>query len=114
MDFVVKKQTIKTFSKIFVIIVALFGLQYALKIMKDKGEVEGVANKETVVQEIGERIQVVHFHTTHQCWSCITVGEYAQKTIKERFQSEYESGQIEYLDIDIDLSENKIKNLLKE
>ena len=54
-----------------------------------------------------EKIEVVHFHATQQCWSCITVGEYALKTIKERFPDEYNNGVIIYKDINGELAENR-------
>ena len=54
-----------------------------------------------------EKIEVVHFHATQQCWSCITVGEYALKTIKEKFPEEYTSGSIVFRDINGELPENK-------
>ena len=54
-----------------------------------------------------DKIEVVHFHGTHQCWSCITVGEYALKTIKEKFPEEYQSGKIVFKDINGELKENK-------
>lgn len=54
-----------------------------------------------------EKIEVIHFHATQQCWSCITVGEYALKTIKEKFPEEYANGTIVYKDINGELPENK-------
>lgn len=54
-----------------------------------------------------EKIEVVHFHATQQCWSCITVGEYALKTIKEKFPEEYKNGTIVFRDINGELPENK-------
>jgi len=54
-----------------------------------------------------EKIEVVHFHATQQCWSCITVGEYALKTIKEKFPEEYKNGTIAFKDINGELPENK-------
>ena len=54
-----------------------------------------------------EKIEVVHFHATQQCWSCITVGEYALKTIKEKFPEEYKNGTIVYKDVNGELPENK-------
>lgn len=54
-----------------------------------------------------EKIEVVHFHATQQYWSCTTVGEYALKTIKEKFPEEYENGTIVFLDINGELPENK-------
>lgn len=54
-----------------------------------------------------EKIEVVHFHATQQCWSCITVGEYALKTIKEKFPEEYKNGTIVFKDINGELLENR-------
>lgn len=64
-------------------------------------------NQNSMEKQPAEKIEVVHFHGTHQCWSCITVGEYALKTIKEKFPEEYENGTIEFKDINGELSENK-------
>jgi len=61
----------------------------------------------TVVIVPADKIEVVHFHATQQCWSCITVGEYALKTIKEKFPEEFASGKIVYKDIDGELKENQ-------
>ena len=54
-----------------------------------------------------DKIEVVHFHATRQCWSCLTVGEYALKTIKEKFPEEYTSGKIIFKDINGELKENQ-------
>ncbi len=56
---------------------------------------------------VADKIEVVHFHATQQCWSCITVGEYALKTIKEKFPEEYKNGTIVFRDINGELSENR-------
>ncbi|MDD3774214.1 MAG: nitrophenyl compound nitroreductase subunit ArsF family protein [Patescibacteria group bacterium] len=53
-----------------------------------------------------KKIEVVHFHATQQCWSCITVGEYALKTIKEKFPEEYKNGTIVFENINYELPEN--------
>lgn len=54
-----------------------------------------------------DKIEVVHFHGTHQCWSCITVGKYALKTIQGKFPDEYASGKIAFKEINIELTENQ-------
>lgn len=59
------------------------------------------------VQISAEKIEVIHFHGTHQCWSCITVGEYALKTIKEKFPEEYKNGTIVFREINGELPQNK-------
>ncbi|PIS14348.1 hypothetical protein COT64_03120 [Candidatus Shapirobacteria bacterium CG09_land_8_20_14_0_10_39_12] len=62
----------------------------------------------TIEEEIvAEKIEVVHFHATQQCWSCLTVGEYALKTIKEKFPEEYKSGKIVFRDINGELPANR-------
>ena len=55
-----------------------------------------------------DKIEVVHFHATQQCWSCTTVGEFALKTIKERFPEEYQNGTIVFKDINGELPENNV------
>lgn len=64
---------------------------------------------ESLTQErvIADKIEVVHFHGTHQCWSCITVGKYALAAIKEKFPEEYQSRKIVFMDINEELPENK-------
>ncbi|HPA25852.1 hypothetical protein KBC01_01035 [Candidatus Parcubacteria bacterium] len=57
--------------------------------------------------QTAEKIEVVHFHATQQCWSCITVGEYALKTIKEKFPEEYKNGTIVFKDVNGELPENR-------
>lgn len=54
-----------------------------------------------------EKIEVIHFHGNQQCWSCVAVGEYALKTIKEKFPEEYKSGKIVFKDINGELPANK-------
>ena len=66
-------------------------------------------NETATTKNIGpaDKIEVVHFHATQQCWSCITVGEYALKTIKEKFPKEYENGTIVFKDVNGDLPANR-------
>ena len=63
-----------------------------------------LASQETIP---ADKIEVVHFHGTHQCFSCITVGKYALQTIKDKFPEEYQSEKIVFKDINIELPENK-------
>ena len=54
-----------------------------------------------------EKIEIIHFHATQQCWSCTTVGQYALKTIQEKFPEEYKNGTIVFRDINAELPENR-------
>lgn len=65
-----------------------------------------ISENQSMSQKV-EKIEVVHFHAAQQCWSCITVGEYALKTIKEKFPEEYKNGKIVYKDVNSELPENR-------
>jgi hypothetical protein len=54
-----------------------------------------------------DKIEVVHFHGTQQCVSCITVGKFALQTIKDKFPDEYASGKIVFKEINGELPENQ-------
>ena len=66
-------------------------------------------NSSLVSQQVlpADKIEVVHFHATRQCFSCITVGKYALQTIKDKFPDEYQSGKIVFKDINVEWPENK-------
>lgn len=74
---------------------------------KSSGIVAGNQSSPGVIQEPAEKIEVVHFHATQRCWACVAVGEYALKTIKERFPEEYENGTIVFKDVNGELFENR-------
>lgn len=91
-----------------IIIITLIGFYF----LKPSEKV--IPNSEENIQESGafeiksvDQIEVVHFHGTNQCFSCIKVGEYALKTIKEEFKEEYESGIIIFKEVNGDLEENR-------
>jgi len=54
-----------------------------------------------------EKVQVFVFHSTLRCYSCVTAGEFAKKTLEQKFPDELESGKIEFREINVDLPENK-------
>ena len=53
-----------------------------------------------------EKVEVYHFHGTNQCYSCKTVGAYAEETVNTYFFSEIESGKLVFDHLNIDLPEN--------
>lgn len=55
---------------------------------------------------VADKIEVVHFHATQQCVSCITVGKFALKTVEQKFPEEYKNGKIIFKDINGELPEN--------
>jgi hypothetical protein len=56
-----------------------------------------------------QKIEVYHFHGTNQCYSCKTVGAYAEETVNTYFSEELKSGKIIFAHINGDLAENKEK-----
>ncbi len=52
------------------------------------------------------KVEVLHFHGTHQCYSCITVGKYAEETVITYFPEEVKSGKIVFAHINSELPEN--------
>jgi hypothetical protein len=53
-----------------------------------------------------EKVEVYHFHGTHQCYSCKTVGAYAEETVNTYFADELKSGKIIFDHINGELPEN--------
>ena len=54
-------------------------------------------------------VEVIHFHGTHQCYSCIMVGDLAEKTINTYFSKEVAEGKISFAHINGELTENQGK-----
>ena len=68
--------------------------------------IENLNSTGRVIDKNVEKIEVIHFHGTHQCYSCITVGKLAEETINENFKAEIESGKISFKHINGELTEN--------
>lgn len=56
-----------------------------------------------------EKIEIIHFHGTNQCWSCVTMGDLAEETINTYFKDELKSGKITFEHLNAELSENYVK-----
>jgi len=108
MELQISKKMLKIVGLVAIGIIAIFALQLLLTSGKNNSEVNGINSTNTQLSGNVDKIQIVHFHATQQCWSCITVGEYAEKTIKVKFPDEYANGKIEYLDINVESSENSV------
>jgi thioredoxin-related protein len=54
-----------------------------------------------------EKLEIYHFHGTNQCYSCKTVGAYAEETVNTYFADELKSGKIVFGHINGELPENK-------
>jgi len=56
-----------------------------------------------------EKIEIIHFHGTNQCYSCKTVGAYAEETVNTSFADGLKSGKISFVHINAELPENSEK-----
>jgi len=54
-----------------------------------------------------DKLEIYHFHGTHQCYSCKTVGNYAEETVNTYFKDELDKGLIVFDHINGDLPENR-------
>jgi len=54
-----------------------------------------------------DKLEIYHFHGTNQCYSCITVGDYAEETINTYFADELKSEKIVFGHINGELPENR-------
>ena len=68
-------------------------------------QTESIKQEEAIVP--ADKIEVVHFHATQQCVSCITVGKFAKQTIDEKFPEEVKTGKIVFKEINAELPENQ-------
>ena len=66
-----------------------------------------IASGIQILEDI-EKIEVYHFHTARQCYTCKTLGAYSEETVKTYFQDELDSGKIVYDHINIDEPKNEI------
>lgn len=56
-----------------------------------------------------DKIEIFHFHGTYQCYSCITVGQYAEDTVNTYFADEVKDGKVIFAHINGELPENSEK-----
>jgi hypothetical protein len=54
-----------------------------------------------------EKVEIYHFHATRQCYSCITLGAYAEETVKTYFAPEVAAGKVVFAHVNVDLPENR-------
>ncbi|MCX6819582.1 MAG: nitrophenyl compound nitroreductase subunit ArsF family protein [Candidatus Aenigmarchaeota archaeon] len=54
-----------------------------------------------------EKVELIHFHGTNQCYSCITVGSLAEETVNTYFSEELKSGKVTFVHVNAELPENR-------
>ena len=68
-----------------------------------------LAGNPNTTTSLVEKIEVYHFHGTNQCYSCLTVGAYAEETVNTYFAEELKSGKIVFGHINAELAQNSDK-----
>ena len=54
-----------------------------------------------------EKVEIIHFHGTHQCESCIAVGSLAEETVNTYFSEELKSEKVSFAHVNGELPENR-------
>lgn len=109
MEITITTKTLKIIGIVFVSVIALVVIQVLANNKKADVDCEDGVCGVTGVQEekiTAEKIEIIHFHATQQCWSCITVGDFTEKSLKTLFSNELENGKIVFKSINYELSEN--------
>ena len=101
------KKIIGFFLFIFAFFVIFQLKNYVTNNMTDLETSQLVASPVNVLKTPVDKIEVIHFHGAYRCVSCVRVGEFALKTIQEKFSEEYASGKITFREINGELPENK-------
>jgi len=66
-----------------------------------------ISSKAEVSSASVDKIEIYHFHATQQCYSCKTVGAYAEETVNTYFSEEVKSGKVVFAHINGELPENR-------
>ena len=66
---------------------------------------DGFDNTERVINI--DKLEIFHFHAARQCYSCITVGEYAKETVETYFADELNQGLIVFKHVNAESAENR-------
>lgn len=53
-----------------------------------------------------DRLEIIYFHGTLRCYSCMLAGEFTNETINTHFKDELDSGVLVFKQVNLDLPEN--------
>jgi hypothetical protein len=112
MEITISTKTLKIIAAIVASVIVILVVQGIIQSKNAQTNCDqsvcGVENTNTQEEKIlADKIEVIHFHATQQCWSCITIADFAEKTLRSRFQGELDNGKIVFQSINIDSPENK-------
>lgn len=96
-----EKQTI-----LLIIVVSLLILASGCINSKVDNAAANAISKPKISSDV-EKVEIIHFHGTHQCYSCITVGQYAEETVSTYFAEEVKDGKVSFAHVNGELPENR-------
>jgi hypothetical protein len=67
----------------------------------------GQAQNKPKTATTGTKIEILYFHATNRCPTCLAVENNAKKTIEENFKTEVTNGTIKFVSLNIDDKANK-------
>jgi hypothetical protein len=65
-----------------------------------------ISQQSAINSTIVEKVEVIHFHRTQQCPSCIAIGNLTEQTVNDNFKKELASGRLVFKHIGYELPEN--------
>ncbi len=100
-----KKDIYKTISLILIIFVIIL-ISIFISIINTKNNIENKKDNFIQKEYSNITIEIYHFHGKNQCFSCIAVGDLAEKTINTYFKEEINSKKLKFAHINAELNEN--------
>ena len=88
-------------------LVLIIGLIFLIGCSSNDSPATGNAILDDSVEINIDKLEIYHFHGTNQCYSCKTVGAYAEETVNTHFKDELEKGIIVFDHINAELPENR-------
>lgn len=98
-------------KKLFILVIAVAGVgllaYFGYGLASGQMADTAIENSTSLASVRADRVEVLHFHGTQQCYSCKKVGELSFRTVKERFPNEWQDGTVRFLEVNGDLPENR-------
>jgi hypothetical protein len=91
-------------NRLLVILVIMF-ISFSAGCVENEDEGAAQVIDRTVIAD--PHIEVIFFYGNMECYSCRTVGFYAEDTVNTYFADELESGDLVFMHVNYDLPENK-------
>ncbi len=95
----------KKFIKIFLILILVLAFSAC-----SNNEIKKIIYSDLEAKEV-DKIEIVDFHFTYQCYSCVYVGSMTLEVLEKNFPKEMKKGEITFQKINVDEARNKEKVL---